>query len=219
MLDFTSIATLFAFVLVCGGVLFLLPKEKIAGRFHLPYINGKYIFPLIVIAAIFLASSLSKNYFADKIDFSFENKTEAFSAVIPVNNVDTVKAAAEIEQYLAAKNDTDSAFIKLTMAVNAEPTAAGKYKMSTDFVSKNDSSASKTNKISLVIFWLMLIGLGLIAFVKKYSLIPLMGVSTCLYLLTGMTLSNWVWFGSWLLLGVVIYFLYGYKKSKLATNP
>ena len=219
VLDFTSIATLFAFVLVCGGVLFLLPKEKIAGRFHLPYINGKYIFPLIVIAAIFLASSLSKNYFADKIDFSFENKAEAFSAVIPVNNVDTVKAAAEIEQYLAAKNDTDSAFIKLAMAVNAEPTAAGKYKMSTDFVSKNDSSASKTNKISLVIFWLMLIGLGLIAFVKKYSLIPLMGVSTCLYLLTGMTLSNWVWFGSWLLLGVVIYFLYGYKKSKLATNP
>ncbi|MGB4845028.1 MAG: amino acid permease, partial [Ferruginibacter sp.] len=32
VLDFTSIATLFAFVLVCGGVLFLPVKEKIPGR-------------------------------------------------------------------------------------------------------------------------------------------------------------------------------------------
>jgi hypothetical protein len=53
--------------------------------------------------------------------------------------------------------------------------------------------------------------------VKKYSLIPLMGVTTCLYLLTGMTKSNWVWFICWLLLGLVIYFIYGRKKSRLAT--
>src|SRR5215213_6114046 len=41
VLDFTSIATLFAFVLVCGGVLLIPAKEKQAGKFHLPYINGK----------------------------------------------------------------------------------------------------------------------------------------------------------------------------------
>ncbi len=46
--DLTSIGTLFAFVLVSAGVLLLprLPKEK--GRFRLPYINGKYIIPLLV---------------------------------------------------------------------------------------------------------------------------------------------------------------------------
>jgi hypothetical protein len=42
-----------------------------------------------------------------------------------------------------------------------------------------------------------------------------MGLITCLYLLTGMTAMNWAWFGAWLLIGLVVYFLYGYKKSKL----
>jgi hypothetical protein len=33
-----------------------------------------------------------------------------------------------------------------------------------------------------------------------------------------MTAMNWAWFGGWLLLGLVIYLLYGYKKSKLAQS-
>jgi basic amino acid/polyamine antiporter, APA family len=45
----------------------------------------------------------------------------------------------------------------------------------------------------------------------------LLGVASCLYLLTGMTLANWLWFGGWLGLGLVVYFLYGFKKSKLAS--
>jgi len=53
--DLTSIGTLFAFVLVSGGVLFLprLVKEK--GKFQLPYINGQYIIPLLVILFIFVS--------------------------------------------------------------------------------------------------------------------------------------------------------------------
>src|SRR5689334_18554990 len=43
VLDFTSIATLFAFVLVCGGVLLILARKKEPGRFHIPYINGQFI--------------------------------------------------------------------------------------------------------------------------------------------------------------------------------
>ena len=76
-----------------------------------------------------------------------------------------------------------------------------------------------TPKISLIVFWIICILLSVLTIIKKYSLIPLMGVVTCLYLLTGMTKSNWVWFISWLLLGVLFYFLYGYKKSKLASPP
>ena len=44
----------------------------------------------------------------------------------------------------------------------------------------------------------------------------MMGLITCMYLLTGMTKNNWAWFIGWLALGLIIYFLYGYKKSKLA---
>ena len=73
-----------------------------------------------------------------------------------------------------------------------------------------------TPNISLIIFWATALLLSAVTSVKKYSLIPLMGLITCLYLLTGMTKSNWAWFLSWLAIGLVVYFLYGYKKSKLA---
>ncbi len=163
VLDFTSIATLFAFVLVCGGVLLIPRKEKQAGRFHIPYINGQFIYPLIIAGALFLFTSLSKNYFSNLFNFDFSSNTE----------------------YNAGK----LSFMDLA-----------------------------TPNISFIIFWLTCIALCILTFIKKYSLIPLMGVTTCLYLLTGMTKSNWAWFLSWLALGLIFYFLYGYRKSKLAAK-
>src|SRR5258706_9301620 len=161
VLDFTSIATLFAFVLVCGGVLLIPRREKEQGRFHIPYINGQFLFPLIVIGAVVMAQSLSKNYFAELFNFDFSG------------NDDYVKG-------------------KISFMDAATP------------------------NISLIIFWLSAVILAFVTLVKKYSLIPLMGLITCMYLLTGMTKSNWTWFLTWLIIGLVIYFLYGYKKSKLA---
>jgi amino acid transporter len=52
VLDFTSIATLFAFVLVCGGVLLIPRKENAAGKFNLPYINSRFIFLLLLLAQL-----------------------------------------------------------------------------------------------------------------------------------------------------------------------
>jgi len=161
VLDFTSIATLFAFVLVCGGVLLIPKREKEQGRFHIPFINGQFIFPLIVIGSIIMAAMLSKNYFAEIFNFDFSHN----------------------EDYVKGK------------------------------ISFMDAA---TPNISLIIFWLSAVGLSVITFIKKYSLIPLMGLITCMYLLTGMTKSNWAWFLGWLGIGLIIYFLYGYKKSKLA---
>jgi amino acid transporter len=161
VLDFTSIATLFAFVLVCGGVLLIPRQEKQPGRFNMPYINGQFIFPVIVVGAIILASSLSKSYFANLFHFDFSNNAD----------------------YTAGK------------------------------ISFMDAA---TPQISLIVFWCSAILLAVMAFIKKYSLIPLMGLITCMYLLTGMTKSNWAWFLGWLLIGLVIYFIYGYKKSRLA---
>jgi basic amino acid/polyamine antiporter, APA family len=161
VLDFTSIATLFAFVLVCGGVLLIPRKEKIAGKFHLPYINGQFLFPLIIAGTMLLIAFTVKNYFTGLFDFDFSS------------NEDFAKG-------------------KISFLDVATP------------------------KISLIIFWLSAIVIAVLAFVKKYSLIPLMGLITCMYLLTGMTKNNWAWFLGWLLLGLVIYFLYGYKKSNLS---
>ena len=75
VLDFTSIATLFAFVLVCGGVLLIPRKEKVGDRFNLPYVNGQFLFPMIVFISIITAYFLSKNYFSDLLNFDFTKET------------------------------------------------------------------------------------------------------------------------------------------------
>jgi len=57
MTDLTSIGTLFAFVLVCFGVL-VLPKIAPTGMkqaFRLPYINGKYAVPILSFVFIYFA--------------------------------------------------------------------------------------------------------------------------------------------------------------------
>jgi amino acid transporter len=66
MTDLTSIGTLFAFVLVCFGVL-VLPKldKNNAKSFKLPYINGKFIIPAIVIAIIYLFNQRINEAFAN----------------------------------------------------------------------------------------------------------------------------------------------------------
>ena len=163
VLDFTSIATLSAFVLVCGGVLLIPRREKASGRFNMPYINGQFIFPLIVVGALIGVSFLSKTYFSDIFNFDFSGNTD----------------------YVSGKKS----FMDVA-----------------------------TPNLSLIIFWLSAIALAIFSFIKKYSLIPLMGLITCMYLLTGMTKANWLWFLAWLAIGLVIYFAYGFKKSKLANT-
>ncbi len=150
VLDFTSIGTLFAFVLVCGGVLMLPPKQTgEGGKFKLPYVNSKFIFPAMVVVA---AASL--------LTFNPE-------------------------------------FLSNTFIINSETAA--------------------TN-VPMIIFFIVCVLMAVFSFLKNFSLIPVLGVVSCCYLLTGMALSNWIWFTIWLVIGVVIYFLYGFRKSKLATT-
>ncbi|MBL7819177.1 MAG: amino acid permease [Saprospiraceae bacterium] len=146
VLDFTSIATLFAFALVCGGILLIPRKEKIEGRFQLKYINGKFIFPLMTLSTFFIINFLFPDYFKNL--FVLDGNEE-------------------------------------------------------------------TLKISSLVYWCLLLIMSGLAFVKNLSLIPLLGVASCSYLLTGMTASNWAWFICWLLIGLIIYFYYGMRKSRL----
>ena len=63
MTDLTSIGTLFAFVLVCFGVLALpkLPPNTDKQAFRLPYINGKYIIPILAAVFIYFAKDRISN--------------------------------------------------------------------------------------------------------------------------------------------------------------
>ena len=46
-------------------------------------------------------------------------------------------------------------------------------------------------------------------------LLPLLGIAACLYLVLGLPWITWVRFAGWLLIGLVVYFSYGYKRSLL----
>lgn len=146
VLDFTSIGTLFAFVLVTGGVLLLPKREKGEGKgFRLPYLNGKWIFLGLLIVSVLLIHTQIPSYFPELWSGSWS------------------------DVYIASHR----------------------------------------------ILWLMLTLLQVITTWKSLNLIPLLGVSICLYLLTGMTADNWLWFGLWFLLGLAIYFGFGRKNSVL----
>ncbi len=147
VLDFTSIGTLFAFVLVCGGVLMLPRKEKTSSNsFQLPYINGKYIVPVLIAAAF---------------SFLYYQFPEYFKSLLNVN------------------------------AENA------------------------AQDIPMLVFIALCGVMAVFSFLKNFSLIPVLGVLSCCYLLTGMAVSNWSWFAIWLVIGLVVYLLYGYRHSKL----
>ena len=86
----------------------------------------------------------------------------------------------------------------------------------TFFTSVLDFSEGKlATNIPMIVFIIVCLLMAVLSFTKNLSLIPLLGLVSCCYLLTGMAVSNWMWFGIWLVIGLIFYFLYGYKNSKL----
>ena len=45
--------------------------------------------------------------------------------------------------------------------------------------------------------------------------VPLLGILSCIYLMAGLPAVTWIRFGVWLIVGMVIYFGYGFRRSKL----
>jgi APA family basic amino acid/polyamine antiporter len=142
VLALTSIGTLFAFVLVCGGVLVLQTQpNKPASRFKVPYVNGKYIVPAMFIAAICIIAYLAPQHFSN----------------------------------ILAKEG-----------------------------------------LPMLLFWIVAAAVAIYSFKNSFSLIPVLGLISCFYLMAQESHSNWLRFLIWLGVGLVVYFTYGFRKSKLA---
>lgn len=134
--DLTSVGTLFAFIIVCAGILYL-DKHKTPSKFKVPYVNGKYTVGVLMVAA--LAWTYSQGGFVEHL----------------------------------------------------------------------------TEKPLLIVLWLVWLGLAIASFLQSFSLLPVLGILTNLYLMTELGISNWIMFLIWLIIGLVIYFGYGYRKSNL----
>jgi hypothetical protein len=70
-------------------------------------------------------------------------------------------------------------------------------------------------KIPLISFWIVGLTITYFSILKQLSLIPVLGLLCNFYLMTELGFSNWVGFGIWLIAGLIVYFSYGYHKSKL----
>jgi APA family basic amino acid/polyamine antiporter len=79
-------------------------------------------------------------------------------------------------------------------------------------------NAAMVENWTMIAFWILFIGLSIFSFLKRYSAIPVLGMVTNFYLMTQLNFTNWAAFIIWLLVGLVIYFIYGRYKSKLAQN-
>ncbi|MFN8921674.1 MAG: APC family permease [Sphingobacteriia bacterium] len=154
MLNLSSIGTIFAFVLVCGGILRLHQDEAYRKhpnrRFRLPYISARAPMPLLYMVGWYVVA---------------------------------LQAPQAIEHFFA-------------------PTSL--YEM-----------------LPTYLFVLVVTGLTVWAFLRSLSLIPLLGLICCLYLMSQLHVSNWLRFLLWLAVGLVIYFGYGRRHSRLnaATTP
>jgi amino acid transporter len=144
MTDLTSIGTLFAFVIVSGGVL-MLPKILNAGKskFKLPYVNGKYIVPFLYLVFVYFQK--------DRIAGALQN-----------------------------------------------------------------FGHGGLQEVLFLVFILIAGILSVLTFLRNYSLIPMLGVLFCAYLLIEIPAVSWKYFFVWMGMGLLLYFLYGYRKSKLA---
>ncbi len=141
VLALTSIGTLFAFVLVCGGVLVLQKsKKRPESKFRVPFVNGKYIVPALFVLAVAIVAYVNPAHF------------------------------------------------------NALFTPEG---------------------VPMIIFWVVALIIAILSFVHSFSLLPVLGLISCFYLMAQESHTNWLRFVIWLVIGLVIYFLYGRKHSHL----
>ena len=151
--DLASIGTLFAFVVVCAGVLFKDKEFKESGTRFVPYINSQFLLPVILAIVFGAIYYFNPTFISDAVTIT----------------------PAEGETWFGAFS----------------------------------------HKIPLIFFVIIALLLLILSLVKKLSLIPILGLLSCLYLMTELGVTNWMRFGIWLLVGIMIYVLYGYRNSKL----
>jgi amino acid transporter len=146
--DLSSLGTLFAFVLVSGGILAISPNDKSHGDgdksgFRVPYINGQYIVTGLFVTYNGFMRSMPSNHDLTR-DWSWE-------------------------------------------------------------------------KFPYLTFYLVFLVMSILTWRKQWSVIPVLGVITNLYLIAGIGHWNWLRFGVWCAIGLVVYYLYGLRRSRVAS--
>jgi APA family basic amino acid/polyamine antiporter len=215
--DLCSIGTLFAFVLVCAGVLVLQDKPGINRKFKIPYVNAKYVVPPISVILLLLAFTMyrteAKNFLinAPRIQNPVNFVTSLDRQELKV--VERQIITDEQRNNLITKNIDKEAYLNKLKPIE--------YKSFVDRARVNPEKKYEhglslfKHKIPMWIFFVLCASICYYCIKKNLSLIPVLGLLSCLYMMCELGISNWLGFGIWLVIGLVVYFLYGFKHSKL----
>src|SRR5207244_892980 len=86
-----------------------------------------------------------------------------------------------------------------------------------DFTPTADMTSTRVflEKIPYFVFIPFTLVMIILCIWKRLSLIPVLGVMSCRYLMTSLGWTNWLRFAVWLLVGLRIYRLYSFKNSHL----
>jgi len=235
VLALTSIGTLFAFVLVCGGVLVLQKQQnKPESKFKVPYANGKWIVPMLLIASVVLVTVLDKTYMRRQVGAGPVADVKGQIEVINLSEFPIDKVTARYQRLQGGRWVSDSlsftnipAFDTAKQAVAApadsidavtvrkESIVSSAYAQQTPGVHYFRSLFTKES-FPMALFWVVMIVITVMTFVQGFSLIPVLGLISCFYLMAQENHTNWLRFLVWLAVGLVIYFTYGYRNSRLA---
>ncbi len=215
--DLCSIGTLFAFVLVCAGVLVLQNKPNIPrGKFKTPYVNSKFIMPVLIVIGLLFSFTYNKKA---SLDFILNEKqvnapAEIVTSLSKEETLNVLKFVAE--NYHKDHNETDLEKLLSSFEDNETQYQQVVASLPVSDVVKFESGFSLfKHKIPLWIFFITLIGLTIWSWRQNLSLIPLLGLICCLYMMAELSIWNWIYFTIWLLIGLAIYFGYSRKNSKL----
>ena len=158
MTDLTSIGTLFAFILVAGGVIIMEENEDpntVKRGFRITYINSRiWLIPIWVSVFVILFS------------------TGVFN----------------IKLFTSRTGDLLNAL--------------------------GDWTVFKS-MVHYYMFLIIALWVTVRAVIRQWSLIPVMGVLTNMYLISELGTTNWLRFIIWLVIGLGLYFTYGSRNSKL----
>lgn len=178
--DLTSIGTLFAFILVSGGVLVLQggwKKNDIPDNekgFQVPYFNSRYFLPAIWIGVFVLLYYWNHQGISAYITNMMNGSDNIANGTLPNRPLAN----------LFAGNWSQFRHLILT-------------------------------EFPILIFIVAAILVTWFGIRRQLSLIPVLGLLTNFYLMAQLGVTNWLRFMVWLAIGLVIYFSYGRRHSRL----
>ncbi len=219
--DICSLGTLFAFTLVCAGVLRLEQDPNgPRGKFRVPYLNSRYLLPLILLVIGTLTWVFSKD---DVLDFAYGRQLRPAAEITVEMQKEQYGALAQLQQdALALQGDTrslathpDTAAFYLEKLFPSKQAELLRALPVADSLKYDSGWTVIKSNLPMWLFLIIAVYMLIRAVWKKLSLLPVLGMLSCLYLMAQLGFSNWIGFLIWLGVGLLIYFLYGYRHSKL----